>query len=525
MSLAQADEAIVCRILGGNNKATALRLAQVYFEKYDKKLVDDLSKELGGNFRRAAVMWVKSQDPTRGDDEAPEEEVADDDADGVAASAADLAAAAAAAIAAPVVVQEESKEVPPPELPTGDDDDDDDDDDDAELDEARAAKLAARRERAAARKAARDAHKAALLAEKQRKKQQEQEIRQRQKAVQQLVKVRTNNAKARLATVLGAKFPATGAIVGVFDAESYLRVNGASGNAWNHFLTQGFNEGCLLTVKTPIGLFAGIFDDEVYLNQHGIQPVNPDEAPYHPQQQAFADLQTKGPATPIPLKPAVAVTLYGRFVANLYYLANPDAVAYAHKPRPGAFDGAGYLKIHRDIGRVDPFDHLIRHGLKEKRDIVVNGRRGQLDRRWFKRHNDCNKVKKHLKKKPNARMKVKGRRMDGWQHYVAYGHNEGRRVRVVDGVGIFEGVFDGAAYASHYPDVQGDAWAHYRDYGHAQGRVFPLAQAITLTLFMDQFEELTVEPRIDDSMLAPQEVVSSDEEDDGDDSDDSDDDD
>ena len=74
--------------------------------------------------------------------------------------------------------------------------------------------------------------------------------------------------------------------------------------------------------------------------------------------------------------------------------------------------------------------------MKEGREIVVNGRRGKLDKRWFKRANDAKKVKKHLKKKPNSRMKVKGRRMDGWEHYSRYGHNEGREHAAVVGVAL-----------------------------------------------------------------------------------------
>lgn len=101
----------MCRILGGNNKATAFRIAERYFHKYDRRLVDDLNKELSGNLRRATTTWIQSQDPTRGDDEAEEVEVPEEKV-----PEEDIAAAAAAALEAPVVAHVIA-EVPPPEIP------------------------------------------------------------------------------------------------------------------------------------------------------------------------------------------------------------------------------------------------------------------------------------------------------------------------------------------------------------------------------------------------------------------------
>lgn len=98
---------------------------------------------------------------------------------------------------------------------------------------------------------------------------------------------------------------------------------------------------------------------------------------------------------------------------------------------------------------------------------------------------------------------------------------------MVNGLGVFEGVFDPAGYLHLHPDVADagvDAWRHYREFGYAEGRATALQDTETVTLFMDTFEEMTVEPSIDSSSLSPQDAVSSDEDDDGDDSDDSDDD-
>ena len=209
--------------------------------------------------------------------------------------------------------------------------------------------------------AAREAHKAAVLAQKKLQKQQEEALRRRQAAVAQLAQSRADKAKVRLATVQGARLPASGSVVGVFDPVAYNQLNGTSGDGWRHFLSSGFNDGCLLTVTTPVGLFAGIFDAETYLHRNSIEPVALDQPPFHPQQQAYTDLQSKTADILLPIKPAVVVSVFGRFSTGLYYQANPDAGAYAHKPTGGAFDGAMYLKIHRDIGRVDPLDHYINH--------------------------------------------------------------------------------------------------------------------------------------------------------------------
>jgi hypothetical protein len=449
---------------------------------------------------------VTSQDPTRGDDEA---EVVIEQA----APAGDVAAAAAAAMAAPV---EEVKveEVAPPTLPPAPADDGDDDDAPA-LDEAAAAERRAQKE---ARRAARLAHKQAMLAQKQALKQQEEERRKRQAAVGALVQSRADKSKQRMSTLQGARLPASGSIIGRFDEATYDRINGASGG-WQHFLSAGFNDGCLVAITTPVGVFAGIFDYELYLHRNGMSPVAGDQPPFHPQQQAFQDLQGKSSDMPIPIRPAMALTIYGQFATSLYFQANPDAVAYSHKPRAGAFDGASYLKLHRDV-RGDPLEHYANHGFKERREIVVNGRRGRLDKRWFKRTHDAKKVAKHLKKKPNSRMKVKGRRMNGWQHYATYGHSEGRRVRVVNGLGVFEGVFDAQGYAAINPDAGARPWEHYREHGYTQGRALALTNLELVSLFLTNFEEVQLEPSVDPHSLAPPQDLSSAEEDDGDDDDD-----
>lgn len=210
-------------------------------------------------------------------------------------------------------------------------------------------------------RAAHDARKAALLARKQRRKAKERRLQRRQKKAAKLVRSREDNAKANLANIAGAKLPSSGALVGAFDEEAYCHVNGVDGDAWPHFLEQGFDEGCLLTIRTPVGLFVGILDYEMYLSRNEIEAISLDQPPYHPQQQAFADLKEKDMPSELPIKPAVATSVIGRFSTNLYYQANPDVSAYRRKPRGGAFDGAGYLKLHPDVHGHDPLEHYIKH--------------------------------------------------------------------------------------------------------------------------------------------------------------------
>ena len=57
------DEFAVARILGGNDKEMVEKIAARYEEKYDKSLVDGVSSEISGNFKRAAIMWVAGGAP------------------------------------------------------------------------------------------------------------------------------------------------------------------------------------------------------------------------------------------------------------------------------------------------------------------------------------------------------------------------------------------------------------------------------------------------------------------------------
>ena len=60
------DEKTVCRIIGGNNKATVHTIARRYFEKYNTVLVEDLRSELSGDFREAVLTYINSSDITGG---------------------------------------------------------------------------------------------------------------------------------------------------------------------------------------------------------------------------------------------------------------------------------------------------------------------------------------------------------------------------------------------------------------------------------------------------------------------------
>jgi hypothetical protein len=60
------DEGTICRIIGGNNKATVHLIAQRYFEKYNKVLVEELRGELSGDFREAVVTYISTSDITGG---------------------------------------------------------------------------------------------------------------------------------------------------------------------------------------------------------------------------------------------------------------------------------------------------------------------------------------------------------------------------------------------------------------------------------------------------------------------------
>jgi annexin A7/11 len=60
------DEATVCRVIGGNNKATVHTIAHRYFEKYNTVLVEDLRNELSGDFREAVLTYINTSDITGG---------------------------------------------------------------------------------------------------------------------------------------------------------------------------------------------------------------------------------------------------------------------------------------------------------------------------------------------------------------------------------------------------------------------------------------------------------------------------
>lgn len=60
------DEATVCRIIGGNNKAMVRTIAARYFEKYNSVLIEDLRSELSGDFREAVLTYINSNDITGG---------------------------------------------------------------------------------------------------------------------------------------------------------------------------------------------------------------------------------------------------------------------------------------------------------------------------------------------------------------------------------------------------------------------------------------------------------------------------
>jgi hypothetical protein len=63
------DESTVSRILGAHDKASVHKIAQRYFEKYDVRLVDLLSRELYYDYRSACMKYVESSDITGGFEE------------------------------------------------------------------------------------------------------------------------------------------------------------------------------------------------------------------------------------------------------------------------------------------------------------------------------------------------------------------------------------------------------------------------------------------------------------------------
>ena len=60
------DEELINRVIGGNDKRTVKKIAARYFEKYDKDLAHEMSKELSGAFKKAVTSYITHADPTKG---------------------------------------------------------------------------------------------------------------------------------------------------------------------------------------------------------------------------------------------------------------------------------------------------------------------------------------------------------------------------------------------------------------------------------------------------------------------------
>ena len=70
------SDKVVCRILGGHDKADALAIAEAYQRKYTSFLKDSIKKECSGNYKRLAMAWVSVPDALTDPDapiEIPEE--------------------------------------------------------------------------------------------------------------------------------------------------------------------------------------------------------------------------------------------------------------------------------------------------------------------------------------------------------------------------------------------------------------------------------------------------------------------
>ncbi|CAH8362912.1 unnamed protein product [Eruca vesicaria subsp. sativa] len=59
------DEKAVIRVLGKRNESQRKRIRESYKEIYGKDLIDDLSSELSGDFKKAVILWTK--DPAERD--------------------------------------------------------------------------------------------------------------------------------------------------------------------------------------------------------------------------------------------------------------------------------------------------------------------------------------------------------------------------------------------------------------------------------------------------------------------------
>jgi hypothetical protein len=96
------DEELINRVIGGNDKRTAKKIAARYFEKYDKDLATELAGELSGGYKKAITAYLTHPDPTNGMEDmridAEEEarlEVMRDEFEALAAEAAEELRAAA----------------------------------------------------------------------------------------------------------------------------------------------------------------------------------------------------------------------------------------------------------------------------------------------------------------------------------------------------------------------------------------------------------------------------------------------
>ena len=49
------------RIIGGHDKKTVNEIRERYAEIYKKPLIEDLDRELGGDFKQAVIEWVVSE--------------------------------------------------------------------------------------------------------------------------------------------------------------------------------------------------------------------------------------------------------------------------------------------------------------------------------------------------------------------------------------------------------------------------------------------------------------------------------
>ena len=303
------------------------------------------------------------------------------------------------------------------------------------------------------------------LKKAQRQKKKAMKAQKRRKRAMKAEAGRQSNARS----IMGESGynPVNMVVTGEFNEWGYGQVNGCEeGEGFDHFVDGGFTDGCPVVVQNESGVFVGIFNGSGYFENNGLDEPDLSEH-YTPGAAAFNHLTEEGgrdDGMMIVISPAAPIAVFGSWNDDFYISSNPGCVAYTTKPRPGKFDKKGYLALHEDVAEEgeDAFEHFARHGFKEGREIVVNGRQGPFNKKWYKRKHGCRKIKKHLKNVGEERdwkpmkMKVKGPILSPFEHYATYAHENGHNLRLQNMAGIFEGVFDADAYLQMNPDCEDD---------------------------------------------------------------------